>query len=150
MAFRFRRLYAHGAVRLRIALLLCVVIALASCGGGGAVSDAYKEGRTIYGDYCSVCHGSAGGGGVGPALDQVLVTWPDCDLHVEWVSIGSERWRAEYGDTYGATDKPIEAVMPAHDDRLSLDEIRKVSAFERIQYAGQDEAAAFAECQVDG
>jgi mono/diheme cytochrome c family protein len=130
-----------------VAALVLLAVALAAC-GGSSVSDEFKEGRTIYGDYCAVCHGSAGQGGVGPALDEVLSTWPSCDQQVEWVSIGSERWRAQYGETYGANDSPITAVMPQHDDRLTLDEIRRVSAFERIQYGGQEEADAFADCEV--
>jgi hypothetical protein len=127
--------------------LLALSVALVAC-GGSAVSEDFKEGRTLYGDYCAVCHGSGGQGGVGPALDLVVETWPSCDQQVEWVSIGSERWRAEYGETYGATDNQITAVMPQHDDRLSPAEIRKVSAFERIQYGGQEESAAFADCGV--
>lgn len=123
------------------------MLLLPACAGGGP-SESFKEGRTIYGDYCSVCHGSAGEGGVGPALDAVLTTWPDCDGQVQWVSLGSERWRAEHGETYGATDNPITAVMPEHEGRLSLDQIRMVAAFERIQYGGQPEAEAMADCKV--
>lgn len=132
------------------AAVVAVLLTLTACGGSSGPSDAFKEGRTLYGDYCSVCHGSAGEGGVGPSLATVLETWPDCDLHVEWASIGSERWRAQYGETYGATDKPIVAVMPAHDDRLTVEQIRRVVAFERIQYGGQDESTAFTECKVGG
>lgn len=127
---------------------MAFVVLLSACGGGSASSDEFREGRTLYGDYCSVCHGAAGGGGVGPALDSVIETWPSCDGQVEWVSIGSERWRAQYGDTYGATDNPITAVMPAHDDRLTVDQIRRVVAFERIQYGGQDEAEALEDCEI--
>ena len=127
--------------------LLALALVLAACGGSD-LSEDFKEGRTLYGDHCAVCHGSGGQGGIGPALDEVIETFPSCDAQVEWVSIGSERWKAEYGDTYGATEAPITAVMPQHDDRLTPDEIRKVSAFERIQYGGQDEPAAFADCQV--
>jgi hypothetical protein len=133
-----------------VAALAIVAFALVACGGGSTLSDEFKEGRTLYGDYCAVCHGSGGQGGVGPALDVVVETWPSCDQQVEWVSIGSERWRAQYGETYGATGNSITAVMPPHDDRLTLDEIRKVSAFERIQYGGQAEVDAFTDCKVGG
>lgn len=139
--------YPLGTVKSALALVV-LSLALGACGGSSA--DDFDEGRALYGDHCAVCHGSAGEGGIGPTLVDVLATWPSCDQQVEWVSIGSERWRAQYGETYGATDNPITAVMPQHDDRLTLDEIRLVSAFERIQYGGQEEEAAFEDCEVRG
>ena len=129
------------------ALLLVLVLLIAGCGGTGS-SASFKEGRTIYGDICSACHGSRGQGGVGPSLDSVIETWPTCDAHVEWVEVGSEGWSQRYGDTYGATDKPVQGGMPAHGNVLTLEEMRLVAAFERISYGGQSEADAFEDCRV--
>lgn len=51
-----------------------MTIPVAGCGGGddGAPIDpaAYEEGRKLYGEFCSSCHGGDGGGGVGPAISD--------------------------------------------------------------------------------
>ena len=65
------------------ALALVIALALASCGGSDA-TDADLErlelafenadvalGSEVFGDSCSVCHGSDGSGGVGAALGGV-------------------------------------------------------------------------------
>ena len=65
------------------ALALVIALALASCGGSDA-TDADVErlelafenadvalGSEVFGDSCSVCHGSDGSGGVGAALGGV-------------------------------------------------------------------------------
>lgn len=128
-------------------LLSLLFVVLAGCADGGQ-SDVFKEGRSIYGDVCSVCHGDRGQGLVGPALDAVLETWPSCDEHVEWVRLGSEGWLETRGDTYGATGKPVDGGMPAHADKLTLEEIRLVAAFQRVAYGGQAEQAALDDCGV--
>jgi hypothetical protein len=86
---------------------------------------------------------------VGPALDTVLLTWPTCTAQVEWVEIGSEGWSVRYGDSYGATDKPIQGGMPAHKGILTLEQIRLVAAFERVTYGGQPEAEAVEDCRIE-
>lgn len=129
--------------------LLLLALLLAGCGGGSASESPLREGRTIYGDTCSVCHGGAGNGGVGPALDTVTETWPTCAAHVEWVEVGSEGWSVRYGDTYGATDKPVQGGMPAHAGILTLEQIRLVAAFERVTYGGQAEADALEDCSIE-
>jgi mono/diheme cytochrome c family protein len=111
-------------------------------------SDPLIQGRTIYGDRCSTCHGATGGGGAGPALAGVLTTWPSCADHIEWVTLGSEGWKAAHGETYGATGKPIVGTMPGHADVLTAEQIALVVSFERIRFGGADRAATFAECGV--
>lgn len=135
------------AVRSRLALV-AVVVSLAACGGGEPASgpDPITLGRQVYGDHCSVCHGSAGTGGVGPALDVVGETWPTCAEHIAWVTIGSAAWQAEHGGTYGATGRPNTGLMPAHGPLLTAEEIAQVSAYERVIYGGMDRAAVLADC----
>jgi len=117
-----------------------------ACGSSSSLPEVLREGRGIYADICSTCHGNRGQGGVGPNLSNVLATWPSCDDQQRWITIGSEGWKAEHGPTYGALDAPITAVMPAHGDRLSGHEIAAVAAFERVQYGGADVTAALADC----
>lgn len=122
-----------------------VLLAAAAC-GGSSQPEAIREGRTIYGNVCSACHGNAGGGGIGPGLATVTETWPDCSDHVEWVGLGSDGWKAEHGDTYGATNKPVNGGMPAHADSLTLDQRRAVAAWERSQYGDVSVEVALQDC----
>jgi mono/diheme cytochrome c family protein len=136
-----------------VAVVTALWVVLSACGGsesgGAAGADPLREGRSLYGDACSVCHGPRGEGGVGPSLEAVVETWPDCDSQVEWISLGSEGWRAAYGDTYGASAAPVEGGMPAQGDQMTGAEIRRVAAFERVEYGGQDRAAALADCGIE-
>jgi len=71
------------AVQALVALALVVVLALAGCGGTDATEADLERlelafesadvalGSEVFGDSCSVCHGSDGGGGVGAALGGV-------------------------------------------------------------------------------
>lgn len=58
---------------------------------------------------CSSCHGSAGGGGVGPALSAgaVIKTFPEPGAQLRWVMLGTAGFTAEGTTTYGATKKPV-------------------------------------------
>ena len=106
-------------------------------------------GRDIYGSICSVCHGEVGQGGSGPALDSVAETFPSCDDHIRWVTLGSERWSAEVSDTYGATGKPVVGGMPENGATLTDEEIASVVAFERVRYGGLELADAETGCGVE-
>jgi len=97
---------------------------------------------------CSVCHGARGEGSAGPALENLIETWPLCSDQVEWIAVGSEGWRARHGATYGAPDKPVAGGMPAHEDQLTPEEMRRVAAFERAEYGGLDPEAALTQCEV--
>jgi mono/diheme cytochrome c family protein len=132
-------------LRPAIAALVVTGALLGAC-GGAATPEALTTGRTVYGDSCATCHGAAGDGGVGPALDAVTETWPTCDEHIEWITLGSKGWSAKYGDAYGAQGKPITGVMPAHDAVLSAEEIAAVAAYERITYGEADQEATLVEC----
>jgi mono/diheme cytochrome c family protein len=131
-----------------IPILIVLAIVLAGCGGSSG-PDPLREGRSIYGNACSVCHGSRGQGGVGPALADVTRTWPRCSDHIEWVTLGSDRWKAIRGDTYGATDKPVKGGMPSHENSLSTEERRLVAAFERSEYGEVPTETALQECGVE-
>lgn len=112
------------------------------------VTSERAEGKAVYADLCSVCHGATGDGGVGPALDDVAVTWPSCQDQIAWIRLGSDGWRAEFGDTYGATGKPIKGGMPAQAGNLLESEMAAVAAFERATCGGVEESTALAECGV--
>ena len=84
------------------ALALAVAIGLASCGGGDATEADLERlelafanadvalGNEVFGDSCSVCHGSDGGGGVGAALGGVSERLAVRDhLSVVWNGRGS-------------------------------------------------------------
>lgn len=131
-----------------VILLPAVLLALAACGGSDdeGAAGPMLAGRDTYGSICSACHGATGQGGVGPALDAVLETFPDCETQVRWVTLGSEEWKAEVGPTYGATDKPVMGGMPRNGATLGDEEIRAVVVYERVRFGGLDEATAVADC----
>lgn len=131
-----------------VAITLILGSAIAGC-GGQTQSSQWLEGRSLYANNCSVCHGSTGDGSTAPSLHDVGETFPSCNTHIEWVTLGSENWKQVHGDTYGAPDRPITAVMPAHGERLTPQELALVASFERIQYGGLDEDAVFADCGLD-
>lgn len=103
---------------------------------------------------CASCHGGAGEGGTGPALSggAVLATFPTCADHIQWVALGTNRWRDEVGPTYGATAKPVGGggVMQSYEDSgLTLEEIAAVVLFERVNFGGQSRAEAETDCLED-
>jgi mono/diheme cytochrome c family protein len=126
------------------------VLLLASCGAGEAQPEILREGRSVYGDTCSVCHGNRGQGGVGPSLDNIAETFPECSDQIRWVALGSEGWKTEVGGTYGANGTPVTGNMPGHRDRLTEEQIAAVSAFERNAYAEVDQQEALADCGLAG
>lgn len=130
------------------AVVAVMVVIAVSCGPGSATSESLRAGRGVYGDRCSACHGNRGQGGVGPSLSDVLETWPDCVDQQEWIALGSERWKTEYGPTYGANDVLVTKVMPEHANTLTPDEIAAVAAFERVEYGGGDQATELEGCGV--
>lgn len=86
---------------------------------------------------CAACHGKTGGGSVGPALADVLLTFPDCETHIQWIRLGSEAWKAEMGPTYGASDLPIDRVMPSFES-LGDEALRRIAMYERVRFGGGD------------
>jgi mono/diheme cytochrome c family protein len=128
-------------------VLVLAAVSLAACGGesGGGPLDV---GRGVYGDMCSTCHGDAGQGGTGPALGETDVVFPACGDQIEWVTLGSDRWQEAYGDTYGATDKPVQGGMPSMEDRFTAEEIAAVVLYERVEYGGLSPEEAAADCGI--
>lgn len=122
---------------------------VAGCGGDSSNDTPLKQGREVYGNICSACHGSTGQGGIGPSLSAVTETFPSCDDHIEWVTLGSEEWKLVHGDTYGANDAPIEDVMPGQGGTLTAAQIAAVAAYERVFYGNADEAITLDACGVE-
>jgi mono/diheme cytochrome c family protein len=128
--------------------MVLVSLVLTACGGAQGGSPL-REGRTAYGNTCSACHGDAGQGGVGPDLSGVAATFPSCADQIEWITLGSDRWKEEHGATYGALNAPIAGGMPSHGETLTPNEIATVAAFERSTYGGVDEQDAIEDCGVE-
>jgi mono/diheme cytochrome c family protein len=103
-------------------------------------------GRLTFNRLCATCHGGNGLGGSAPSLSGVLETFSDCADHRQWITLGSERWQAEVGATYGDTDKDITAVMPSFDTVLSSTEIAQVAAFQRLQFGGATVNDSLTDC----
>ncbi len=143
----YHRAVPASSRRSASACLVVVALVVAGCAASDPPS-VLVAGREVYGKTCSVCHGNAGEGAVGPALGAVDETWPDCGDQIRWITLGSEGWRAEVGDTYGATQKPVLGGMLAQGGVLTPAEIAAVAAFERITYGGVDEVVALADCGV--
>src|SRR5690606_11834838 len=79
----------------------------------------------------------AQGQGVGtfPGMGGVQTTFSACTDHIEWVTLGAQGFRESGRDTYGDTNKPVNA-MPAFGARLSDEQLRAVVAFERVRFGG--------------
>lgn len=126
-----------------VLVLVAAACASAPVSAGDPRIDAGAE---IYGGVCSTCHGGNGEGGVGPNLSRVTITFPECDTHVRWVTLGSERWKAEVGPGYGSGQTPVVGAMPSFGSSLSEEQIRQVAAFERFRYGGASIEEALADC----
>ena len=107
-------------------------------------SEIIALGREVYegSGGCAGCHGTEGGGGVGPALvgGEVMATFNDWEDHVIWIVNGSP---AEPGTIYGDDgDESLGAAngMPAFGEDLSAREILAVTYFERVELGGAAEA----------
>ncbi len=90
---------------------------------------------------CAGCHGATGGGGVGPAFTggAIYQTWPSFVDHFHWVRLGSAGWTQQYGDTYGATDKPVGGGMPGFGpDQVTDGQLAAIILHERLDLGGAD------------
>lgn len=126
-----------------------LVVSLAACaqGGSGAESDPDLEsGRETFIAQCALCHGGNGQGASAPALGDVASTFSRCEDQMEWIALGSERYRTEIAPTYGDSDKEITGVMPEFGQTLTDAEIAQVAAFERHQFGGIAAEAAVDSC----
>ncbi|HVM10507.1 MAG TPA: cytochrome c, partial [Acidimicrobiales bacterium] len=92
------------------------------------------RGAAIYtGQGCGGCHGPNGQGGVGPAMTDVVQTFPNFDDHVAWVKNGSTSVK---GQPYGETGKIATGGMPGF--ALSDEDLNAVVCYERVQFARED------------
>lgn len=123
---------------------------LAACASGGTSGQALgpdlEAGREVFGRVCASCHGGNGEGGAGPALAAVIETFGDCQDHIRWVGMGSERHKEEVGPVYGDTGKEITGIMPSFESVLTATEIAQVAAFERHRFGGADSEVVQADC----
>lgn len=104
-------------------------------------------GRSVYSSTCSTCHLPDGSGGeLAASLATVTETFPECADHIRWITLGSDRWLTEVGDTYGATAKEVTRIMPSFEETLSAHEIAQVAAFERSRYGGLEPEEALDQC----
>jgi hypothetical protein len=126
----------------------------ANCDGSPYGVDAinfFTLGETLYEGKCASCHGSAGQGGTGPALagGSVVVVFPSCEEHVEWIRVGTNGWTEATGrTTYGATEKPVGgsgAIMPGFAS-LTEAELREVTLYERVAFGQEAYDAAETGC----
>ena len=138
-----RRLLPAG-----VAVLLLLVIGCAEPAPtlGDPTLDAGKE---TYGRLCSTCHGPSGEGVSAPALTGVIATFPECEDHRLWITLGSVEWENQFGPNYGATEKEITGIMPSFKNVLSEAEIAEVASFERFQFGGLSATDAVAGCGGD-
>jgi mono/diheme cytochrome c family protein len=112
-----------------------------------SIADVLARGGTVYQEEgCANCHGPEGTGEIGPDLSGVLDTFGSCDDQVEWVSLGSARWRQQRDSSYGDTNKPVRGGMPGFGERLEEDQIRRVVSFTRSEFAGGDEIDIVNDC----
>jgi len=106
------------------------------------------EGREVFLRVCAVCHGGEGEGKAGPALAEVLTTFPACRDHLMWITLGSARWKAEVGPTFGAANRAVTKVMPSFETVLTAEEIAQVAAFERLSFGRAAAEAVLADCEL--
>lgn len=114
----------------------------------------FTLGETLYEGKCASCHGAAGQGGTGPALSggSVVVLFPSCAEHVEWIRFGTNGWTEATGrTTYGAIEKPVGgsgAIMPGFAS-LTESELREVTLYERVAFGQELYADAETGCGLD-
>ncbi len=122
---------------------------------GVSVISFFSIGEEIYNGSgrCAGCHGEAGGGGTGPAMDggAVLVTFPSdqCSEHIRWIELGSDSWPDA---TYGANATPVGssgAAMPGFADSLTPEDLAAVVIYERVAFGGEALADAEMACGAD-
>lgn len=139
---------AAASIRPLAATLGIVVLALSACSAASDTTDPLARGQEVFGRLCVVCHGERGQGGVGPALGEVVQTFPSCSEQMEWVRLGSERWRNERGATYGAPGREVKGGMPSMEASLGAEEIAAVAAFERSRFGEVEPDEALDDCGV--
>lgn len=105
-------------VRRAVAGVILTVVLASACssppdvplGPDGEPDPVLATGRDIYGDRCSSCHGSSGGGSRGPNIrsERVLAEYPDIADQIALVADGRNQMPA-FADTLSAAE--LEAVV---------------------------------------
>ena len=144
-----------GVDRLTGAIENCDGTEFVAAGGAGGVDirGIIVEGSALYAaapGNCTSCHGAAGQGGTGPALNggAVVSTFAACADHIEWVQLGTSGFLAAGTTTYGDANKPVGAggQMSGFATQLTPVQLATVVMFERVQFGGQDPNEAAADC----
>ncbi len=102
--------------------------------GSRATGPVAPNGAQIYSSAgCAGCHGGAGEGGVGPALNkgETKLTFPNEADHIAWIETGSTPFKGKpYGDpARGRVAKT--GGMPGFKGTLTDEQIRAVVVYER-------------------
>lgn len=134
--------------------MLVPFLLASACGNGssGEVPDPNEVvrlgGQLFHTEGCVHCHGEMGQGVTAPALrdGKVIGDFPVCADQIQWVTLGSARWRRDVGPTYGAQSKPVRGGMPGFGDRLDEERLKSVVTFTRVEFGGLDAAEAATQC----
>jgi len=115
-------------------LAACAACTVSACGGGSSGSSPMPtgaaahdaellDGRSVFAAHCATCHGTAGGGGLGPKFSdgRLLRDFPGIDAQIRFVEHGK-------------------GVMPAWQHLLSAAQIRAVVRYERELLSGPSSA----------
>lgn len=104
-----------SALALAAALGLAALVGCSSDSPSTPSDPVLAQGQDVYNRQCAQCHGTSGGGGVGPALAGVLEErYPDIADQMAIIAEGRPGTN-----------------MPAFKDRLSAEEIEAVARYER-------------------
>jgi mono/diheme cytochrome c family protein len=99
---------AETLALLAVAVFVIMLFANQPVGGGGATAGG--PGAEVFSSRCASCHGSDGGGGIGPRLSggAVVDAYPDIADEIDVVAEG-KRQMPSFGDRL--TSKEIEQVV---------------------------------------
>jgi mono/diheme cytochrome c family protein len=113
------------------------IIYFGAFGSHKTEASAAPDGAAIFKANCASCHGAAGEGGVGPALQNgdAKVTFPNEADQISWVHTGSNPYAGKpYGDPNREGGQRVaKGGMPAFAGTLSDAEIQAVVTYEREQ-----------------
>ena len=112
------------------------------------------EGGEVYAEHCAVCHGGAGGGGVGPAFTggAILDTFASFEDQAAWIVHGTQGYADAGRETYGDNNKVLggsNANMPAFGVELTAEELIYATFYERIELGGHQDELELAEAVFD-
>ncbi len=113
-----------------------------------AVAGPRAVGEEAYGK-CASCHGGAGEGGSGRALNngEVLATFPAIEDQMRWIVFGTDKYKAAGVEIYGNPEREGGAratgslgVMPGWQPELTDAEILAVVCYVRYDLSEADQA----------